>query len=77
MATLIERWEADSMELVQAALTYANGGTYDTDADLNIRKVRNLLPILAAAVGQASQVQRPPQQPQLAPVPQAAAGAKK
>jgi len=60
MATLIERWQEDSMALVQAAIAYANGRQYDTDADNNIHIVRTMLPLLGAAASQAATVQRPP-----------------
>jgi uncharacterized protein (DUF305 family) len=63
MATLIEQWQEQSMALVQAALHYANENTYSTEADTNIRIVRNMVPVLQAAVQMASTVQRPPNAP--------------
>jgi hypothetical protein len=73
MATLIEQWQQSSMALVQAAIDYANGREYSSEADHNIHIVRTLVPILSAAVAQASAVQRPPPSPGGEPEPEGVA----
>jgi hypothetical protein len=65
MADLIDRWSADSMELVNAAVAYAKGNVFDENADSNIRAVRVMCQVLLQAASQA-QIPRPAdwQQPQ-------------
>jgi hypothetical protein len=74
MADLIDRWSADSMELVQAAVSYAKAGTYDASADANIRTVRVMCQVLLSAAAQAAIPPPPPNQftvPADAPAPKA------
>jgi len=63
MATPLEQFEQLVMQFVQHAVEYAGAGQYDAQTDADIRKLRVLIPVLNAAVSQASSIQRPPNPP--------------
>jgi len=64
MATPLEQFEQLVMQFVQHAVEYAGANEYDAQTDADIRKLRVLIPVLNAAVSQASAVQRPPNMPE-------------
>ena len=67
MATLMEDFEKSSMQLVTAAIDYAGKNVWDATTDADIRRMRVLIPVLNAAVSQASQVREPPPAPPAPP----------
>jgi len=58
--TPLQQFESLVLQFVQTAVEYAGKGEFDEQTDADIRKLRVLIPVLNAAVSQASTVRQGP-----------------